>query len=455
MYRYLWRVALVAGLTLSVSTAAQTAPTPHRGGLPAPGTGVKATPAQNTPHFPVGKGVQVEQVRQLVQCGATMYAVGSFYTVVHGNHTYNRSNVFSFRATAPFTVTSWAPSVNGTVNSITFRRGKCSNAYIGGAFSSVDGTTAHDIAEISTTTGAIVNKFRHRATGEVETLLAAKDRILAGGFYKSINGSSADPYMTSLNPTTGKDDGFLHLKISGSYHFAGAVGNRTRVYNQQLSHGGSLDLVEGDFTSVGGQPRQQIFMLRLGRRHGSLTGWRSPEFDKHCSADVPFYVEAASWSPHDSTIYIATAGVHPHRWNRSFPLSGLCDAAAAFPATHASVTHKWINYTGCDSLYSTAADASTAYFGGHNRWSMNDKGCNFQGPGAYPATGMEGLSPRSGALYLNSARTAGYYSKARGYGADDMLLTRAGLWIASDNFDFSQTCGGVSGLAGICFLPYH
>jgi hypothetical protein len=35
-----------------------------------------------------------------------------------------------------------------------------------------------------------------------------------------------------------------------------------------------------------------------------------------------------------------------------------------------------------------------------------------------------------------------------------MLLTSAGLWIASDNFDGSTNCGPESGLAGICFLPY-
>jgi len=35
-----------------------------------------------------------------------------------------------------------------------------------------------------------------------------------------------------------------------------------------------------------------------------------------------------------------------------------------------------------------------------------------------------------------------------------MLVTSAGLWIASDNSDGSQACGGVSGLSGICFLPY-
>lgn len=85
---------------------------------------------------------------------------------------------------------------------------------------------------------------------------------------------------------------------------------------------------------------------------------------------------------------------------------------------------------------------------------MNTHGCKFQGPGAIPAQGMEGLSPTTGALYVNSQATSGYYTRARGYGADDMLLTRAGLWIASDNFHGAQMCGGVLGLAGICFLRY-
>jgi hypothetical protein len=56
---------------------------------------------------------------------------------------------------------------------------------------------------------------------------------------------------------------------------------------------------------------------------------------------------------------------------------------------------------------------------------------------------------------VNSAGSAGYYSRDRGLGADDMLATSAGLWIASDNFDGSQMCGGVENLSGICFLPYN
>jgi hypothetical protein len=207
-------------------------------------------------------------------------------------------------------------------------------------------------------------------------------------------------------------------------------------------------------------------MLNVSGSAAKVTGWSSPEFDGsdgnvpggypyQCSQDEPFYIRAAAWSPDGSTVYIAANGFHP--WNLltgSYPRSGLCDAVSAFPATPpAEVLHKWINYTGCDSLYSVAADITTVYVGGHERWADNSSGCNFAGDGAIPAQGMGGFHASDGSLLLNSAGTAGRYTRARGVGADDMLLTSTGLWIASDNWK-AVTCGGINHLAGICFLPY-
>jgi hypothetical protein len=423
---------------------------------------VSSTPAAGTPQLATTG--TVETVRQLVQCGTTMYAVGSFTQIKRYSTTYTRDNIFSFSATSPYKVTSWAPDVNGEVNSIAFHGTDCSNAYIGGNFTTVNGVAAKDIAEISTSTGALNTTFRHSASGKVETLASHGSHILVGGYYKSINASSSNPYMTSLDATTGKDDGFLHLNISGNYHFCSGSkctsDNPTRVYNQQISNGGTLDLVEGDFTSVGGLPRQQIFMLNLATTPATVTAWTSPEWDGsdpsqpyQCWFTEAFYIRAAAWSPDDQTVYIGTTGFHPYTQpTGTFPREGLCDAAAAFPATQAPVSHKWINYTGCDSLYSAAADSAAAYFGGHERWTMNPKGCDFQGPGAVADPGMEGLSLSDGSMLPNS--TGGpLYTRTRGNGADDMLVTSGGLWIASDN-NKSMGCNGVSSHAGICFLPY-
>jgi len=425
---------LIAG-TVAVSVLGVTAPALAASGPPS------THPASGTPAFPNSSN-PAEQVRQLVQCGGTMYAVGSFSSVHQGGTTFTRRNAFSFSATAPYKMTSWAPDVNGKVNSIAFNGTRCGNAYLGGHFSVVNGQSAKDIVEVSASTGKINYAFAKSANGQVETLLGYHGRILAGGYFSSVNGSG-NRYFAALDATTGKDDGFIHLNISGNYG-----NNRTRVYNQQLSHSGDLDLVEGVFTSVDGTPRQQIFMLNLSGSSATVTGWTSPEFNQPCARVESFYLRAASWSPDDGTVYIATTGFHPLGLpTGSSPRTGLCDAAAAFPATHASVSRRWINYTGCDSLYATAADTNDAYFGGHERWADNRHGCNYRGPRAVPAPGMVGLSPSAGAVVYNPTR-------GRGLGADDMLVTSAGLWIASDNAFDTNTCAHVHNLAGICFLPY-
>ncbi|HEV8278546.1 MAG TPA: hypothetical protein VGQ26_23005, partial [Streptosporangiaceae bacterium] len=92
---------------------------------------VSPTPASGTPQLAAtGK---TEQVRQLVQCGGMMYAVGSFTAIKWHGTTYARKNVFRFSASAPFTMSSWAPGANGKVNSIALSPG-CSVAYLGGSF---------------------------------------------------------------------------------------------------------------------------------------------------------------------------------------------------------------------------------------------------------------------------------------------------------------------------------
>lgn len=76
---------------------------------------VSSHPAIGTPALP-NRSHPAEQVRQLVHCGGTMYAVGTFSQVNQGGTSFTRHNAFSFSATAPFRRTSWDPDVNGKVN---------------------------------------------------------------------------------------------------------------------------------------------------------------------------------------------------------------------------------------------------------------------------------------------------------------------------------------------------
>jgi hypothetical protein len=470
--RAIARIAPAAVLGLLAVTAVPVAAGTAGAALAAAGTcsppagAVNCGPATWTPHLP-NKTDTTWQVRQLVQCGSLMYAVGKFHTIIGRSPktgksvNYSRNGAFSFKATYPFTVTSWNPNVNGVVNSVAVGGRSCAEVYLGGSFTKVHGATVRNLVRVTSTTGRVVQDFRHSAGGTVETLLLHDQRVLAGGYFTNINGSLAH-YYAGLNPATGVPDTYLRLSISGNYQYTGVASNDTRVYNQQLSPDGTRLLVEGDFTSVGGVQREQIFMLNVAGATAAVTGWTSPEFDGsnpaypyQCATVEPFYIQAAAWSPDDSTVYIGTTGYHPNGYPvGETPRTGLCDAAAAFPATQTSVLHEWVNYTGCDSLYSAAADASAVYLAGHERFSMNPGDCDALGDGGYNAPGMEGLDPANGNLYTSADGTVGYYSRDRGLGADDELLTSAGLWIASDNLDGSQMCGGVQNLSGICFLPY-
>ena len=124
---------------------------------------VSSTPATGTPKL-AATGT-TETVRQLVQCGGTMYAVGSFSEIQRFTTTYPRNNIFSFSATPGFKVTSWGPDVNGEINSIAFNGSNCNDAYIGGQFTSINGTKVANFAEIDTTTGNVVSGFGD-STGE-------------------------------------------------------------------------------------------------------------------------------------------------------------------------------------------------------------------------------------------------------------------------------------------------
>jgi hypothetical protein len=383
-----------------------------------------------------------------------MYAVGTFTSIKSKTVTYTRTNAFSFSATAPYRMTSWDPEVNGIVNSVAFNGTDCSTAYLAGKFTSIGGTSAKNIAAVDTSTGAVVTTFKHSANGEADSIVGWNGHLLTGGAFTSINGSAASPYFTSLDPTTGKNDGYLDdLAISGRYTYTDdahntSVTDPTRIYNQELSNDGTRDLVEGSFTTIGGQPRRQIAMLDLGSDTASTDGWYASEFNQNCATVEPFYAKAAAWSPDDNTVYVATTGYKPANgagFRTSDRRAGLCDAASAFPATSTEVSHLWINYTGCDSLYAAAADTETVYVGGHERFASNPNACDSAGSGSVKAPGMVGLSTTDGSVTSNPTR-------ARGKGADDMLLTSAGLWIASDNATNSNQCGGSFGHAGICLL---
>ncbi len=424
--------AVVAASLLMTGVGALTA------GAAAPLAAVSAAPVSWTPWLQ--STTPDQYVFEIDQCGSRMYAVGRVSAISQqptggAVQSFSRGNAFSFSATNGV-MTAWNPQANGPIRSIAFSA-DCSIAYLGGSFTSIRGLSANRIAAVDTTTGNLIQTFAHNATGEVNVVERVGDQIIIGGQFFGINGVQR-MRLASLNASTGAVTQFIPPSLQ-------AAGGK--VYNSQVSHSGNRLLIEGNFSTVGGVTRRQIAMLNLNTNPVTLNNWYSNEFNQECA--IAFYTRDAAWAPDDSAVYIATTGAWPANGGHSGPRTGLCDAAAKFPATAANVSHTWINYTGCDSLYTVEATADTVYIGGHERWANNPNGCDAAGPGAVSRPGIAALSDSNGQA------TSWNPTRALGYGADDMLVTPAGLWVASDIFSNGQAqkCGGLPKHGGICFFP--
>src|SRR5580698_5049667 len=158
-FRRVTQVSVIAATALvSVLAATQVAAGAEHAARPAavpPAGPVSAHPVTTTPHL-LPTASPAQQIRQLVQCGGTMYAVGMFKTIEQGTTSYSRFNAMSFKATSPYTVSTWAPKIKGEVNSIAFNGTNCTDAFVGGSFTSVNGFKVSNFAEVNTKTGRVV-----------------------------------------------------------------------------------------------------------------------------------------------------------------------------------------------------------------------------------------------------------------------------------------------------------
>jgi hypothetical protein len=401
---------------------------------------VSATPPATPQLATSGTDGSIEQVKQITQCGNTMYAVGRFTAVKNGGTTgvITRNNAFAFSAVAPYRVTAFDPNVDGPVNTVAC--GTDGSVFLGGRFTTAGGAANRNLAKVDAATGAS-KQFSYHPAAEVFATEVVQGHLLVGGAFAG--------YLDSRNPLTGADDGYGTPAISGTYQYTGVAAHRTQIYKIVPRSDGGAVLMTGVFTSVGGQHHEQIVRLNMTPGGATVSGWSPTELYTHCKTTQPFYAQDAAWSPDGSRIYTATTGYRPVGTGTG-TRTGPCDAAIAWSAEPQVEFngHLWINYTGCDSLYSVAADSDTVFIGGHQRWITNGDECdqNTKAPGRAQA-GLGHVDPSTGLDVAGPDR-------GRGLGAADLLRTPAGLWIASDNQGNTSKCGtATTGRMGICFLP--
>jgi hypothetical protein len=345
-----------------------------------------------------------------------------------------------------------------------------------------------NLAKVNGTTGVNNAAFTLHPSGRVAHMEIVRD---SAGVLHLLVGGYAKPYLRSVNEVTGLNQaGYLppgaatDAFISGTYQFDGASAQTPRIYNMTVYPApyqpGSTTvnpavLMTGIFTNVGpSTPTQtnhheQIFRLNLTSPQATVSPWSPAELYQHCLGRQPFYAQDAAWGPNMSAIYVVTTGYRLAselalpRTQRPQHRTGPCDAVIAYPATEQEIPsttanpgHTWINYTGCDSLYSVATDNQTVFIGGHQRFINNGEACDQLGTGGRAQEGLGEIDPATGQAQTGPVR-------GRGLGAADMLWTSTpgttGLWVASDNQANTDSCGLTTGgttqhgRMGICFLP--
>jgi hypothetical protein len=255
--------------------------------------------------------------------------------------------------------------------------------------------------------------------GKISELALQSGRLIVGGRF----GRS----LAALNPITGKDTGYINIPISGSL---GTAAGPTRVYKFAIDPSGTHLVAIGNFNSVGGTAKSRAFMVDLGATSATLASWYYQPLQNRCRADsepanlrdVDFSSDG-SFFVFDSTGWVTQDATGIGR--------DLCDAAARFDINDPNPLRPvWINYSGGDTFQSVAVTGNTVYVQGHFRYLDNPLGNDSCGPNnngdCTVRTGIAALDAATGSVLPWAP------GKSRGVGGKDLLVTSAGLWVASD-----------------------
>jgi hypothetical protein len=373
---------------------------------------VSENPANFTPMVIDGGGVRHTETLALFELGGRMYAGGSFALVENSaqTQTMSRSNIFSFDA-ATGAINAFAPKVNGSVWGIA---GAGDSLYIAGAFTEVNGVARRGIAKVDATTGDVDPAFNAGLNAPVTEVRLVVGRLIIGGRFRE--------RLMAVDPVTGADTGYIDVDIGGK---VASDAGPTDVRRFAVNPAATKLVAIGNFSSVGGRSQSRAFMLDLGSVSASLDAWYYTPLQNSCAGgNRSAYLRDVDFSHNGSYFVLVSTGFIPQSGGLG---RDLCDAAARFETDIAHPSRPtWINYSGGDTFQSVAATPAAVYVQGHFRALDNPNGTDGPEPGSSPRRGIGAIDPTGGkALSWNPGKT-------RGIGGKDLLMTSAGLWVASD-----------------------
>ncbi len=272
--------------------------------------------------------------------GNTVFVGGKFSTArpdgaLPGRSTVKRSSILAYDIRTGALIAKFAPVLNGQVKTIVPSADK-KRLYIGGDFTTVNGTTRNRIAAISPASGNVVSSFRASANKQVSAIGVYGSTVYAGGAFTTMDGrsrvkvaavSSSKGALTSWAP-----------KLKGGDVTSIAIAPRgTRV------------VLGGAFTSVNGSSTYGYGLASLVRTTGKTTRWAVDRVVRNAGANSAITSLTAT-----STGVIGTA----FRFGTSGNFEG------AFRADWSTGAVRWLETCRGD-VYSAAVSGSVVYTAGH------------------------------------------------------------------------------------------
>jgi PKD repeat protein len=380
---------------------------------------VSDNPVDWTPHALNG------EVHALIQIGNRVIVGGTFTTIRSATSStqISRRSIFAYNATTGALDNAFLPVVNGSVDTL-LPSEDGQSVYLGGGFSTVNGTSQPRLARVNLSNGSLVTTFRPTVNRQVLDIKMSGGRLFLGGYFTQVGGQPRT-VLAAVHPDTGALDPFVNLTFASPVR-----GAELQVDKFDITPDGSKLIAIGNFSLVGGLRRVQIVMLDLTGPAASVRNWYTTRFEPDCSDQFWTYVHDVDFSPDGAYFVVVTTG--------GTPMNRLCDSASRWEtdAVGTNLQPSWVNYTGGDTLWSVGITGVAVYIGGHQRWVNNPFGSNTAGAGAVSREGLAALDPLNGLPYSwNPTRT-------RGVGVFDLTAVPGGLLMGSDtdrvgrNFEF-------------------
>ncbi len=398
----------VLGASLALLAAA-----PAHAAYPHPDVVIK-NPDDNTAQLVATDSVPHPRANELTATNGSVFLGGLFGRIKDNSGTYDRHNVAAVDEASgqvlPFTV-----DVGGRIFALAAQG---DSVYIGGKFKLVNGINRANVVKVDAQTGEVDKKFRPGIRGRVNDLEVSRGMlIVAGAFGKR---------LVAMDLDTGKHSDFLALNVSGK--LPNSAGN-TSITSVDVDPDGNHLVAIGNFTTVAGQDRTRAFMADLGPGSSTLSPWYYSPLAKRCLSNTrtkQAYLSDVDFSPDGSYFVLVSTGYVPYRTSEIGET--ICDAAARFETEILDPFRPtWIQYTGGDTIWSTAVTGAAVYIQGHFRWMDNPEGKDSMGPGAVVRRGIGAIDPKTGmALPWNPPKPARRGGRA-------FLATETGLWIGSDS----------------------